>query len=629
MRIPNRIIENISTTDELKRTNGGIAKLSNKIHWARDALAEWRGAMERGDQTNEMIKHYCKQDRKHAEHLEQKRQQLQSDTIMKQAALVATKEEQRSLECILDRTGQLYRQAHQERRHLVETWKDTVLALRAREAEIARNEKSIETLLHLSAKKNQQLKEELEFFNQQVQNNRESEQDIAEQNAKVTQVRAQLTAIIDEGKLLKNDSVTLKKLVQSMTAHLQQKRYRNRQASIELTEKTAHHEELTARLQKIRTKYETFRNKNFNAQDRLRHLDDLVEGEEKQLNTIAAESTRLNSTLYRTSQLALKGKNDHIVLETQIIGLETEIAAERSSFKQLDRELLRQTEIVYNVDYKLTVYESRLARMKGAGVITNPELEMKIAVQTDECEVKRRTHEVVKKQTLRVEDDMRLLTNNIALATIELEQLQYKLDFQRLELEGGQKELASTTLQNQEQLVEQSMLMLRVHEMDKMLKQQRNKVFNLQRHQNDLQLAMNERLVEVKTRREMMQQSLKHCLEELTQLRADIAERTLKIAAVQARFENALQRLGHNDDGTFVTATQIKIETAQEKQMLLREGNELNERVLRAERDIKALENTLVLVNYANEAYKKTLEPVTEDSNSELVVLAQRFSLHF
>lgn len=50
-------------------------------------------------------------------------------------------EERKSLEVLLDRTSQLYRQAHGERRNLVNTWKDAVNQMNQREKDIRDIEK--------------------------------------------------------------------------------------------------------------------------------------------------------------------------------------------------------------------------------------------------------------------------------------------------------------------------------------------------------------------------------------------------------------------------------------------------------------------------------------------------------
>lgn len=608
-------------TAEVYRSNGAIAKLSGQIQWSRDALAEFQAAMQHGDNTNQLIARYCKQDEQQARDLETRRQQQQLDVTRLRAVLVATSEEQRSLENVLDRTAQLYRQAHHDRSQLVDTWKEAVASLRCRDRDIQECETQLDTARQLTQRREQQLREAVEFLELQLQNNREAEHDIGEQNARLTQTRDRLTDITTAVQVAHNEATTLQKLLANLAGRLQHKRQQNRQANVDLTERTAQLQRLGTVLEQLHAKYAQYSGQKLSGQERLRHLDELVEAEQKQLDGITAESARLGGSLFRSGQMVLTWREEHKLLELQIAGLEVDIAAERATLKRLDDELMRQIVIVYNIEYKTSVYQTRVNNMKGDGLFVNSDLEDRINVLEAQADEKQRTHDTVKKQVQRIENEMRHLTASIKLATGEQERLRSKLDSRRLELEGGQKELATTATANHEQLVDQSMLKLRVHQMEETMRDQRDRVYNLQRHQNDLQLAMNERLLEIETRRAGQQQALKHLSEELTQLRADVSERNVKIAAVRARFECAEQRLGRNEDGTCVTAAQIRIETAQEKQMLLREGNELNERVLRAERDIKAIENTLVMVNYVNEAYRKRLEPVKEDS--ECVVMEQ------
>lgn len=73
--------------------------------------------------------------------METKRRQLQKTLSDQRQVLIEVNEEQRSLENVLDRTSQLYRQAHQERRNLVNTWKEAVVSMRSRDKEIETKEK--------------------------------------------------------------------------------------------------------------------------------------------------------------------------------------------------------------------------------------------------------------------------------------------------------------------------------------------------------------------------------------------------------------------------------------------------------------------------------------------------------
>lgn len=168
--------------------------------------------------------------------------------------------------------------------------------------------------------------------------------------------------------------------------------------------------------------------------------------------------------------------------------------------------------------------------------------------------------------------------------------------------------------QNQEKLVEQNLLKIKVAQMEKQIAKQQDRSYSLERHKMELEAAMNDRLIDVKSQTNLLTMKRKCLMDEKAQLKADIGERLLKIDKLKKRYELSTDLLGKNDDGTTVTAVQIKIEMAQEKFLLLNQGNEMNEKVLKAEDETRRMENTLKLMNFSNDEYRKVFETVTESS---------------
>lgn len=181
-------------------------------------------------------------------------------------------------------------------------------------------------------------------------------------------------------------------------------------------------------------------------------------------------------------------------------------------------------------------------------------------------------------------------------------------------MDGAVKQHQTVQHQNQEKLVELNLLKIKISQIDKLIAKQADKAFSLEKHKTELEAAMNDRLIDIRAQMNILQMRRKCLVEERSQMKADVGERLMKIEQLKKRYACAIDLLGRNDDGTTVTAVQIKIEMAQEKFMLLNEGNELNEKIVKAENEIKCMENALKLMSFSNDEYRKVFETIHENS---------------
>jgi septal ring factor EnvC (AmiA/AmiB activator) len=70
-----------------------------------------------------------------------------------------------------------------------------------------------------------------------------------------------------------------------------------------------------------------------------------------------------------------------------------------------------------------------------------------------------------------------------------------------------------------------------------------------------------------------------------------------------------------------VTFLMFLFQSAQEKYELQQEGDELDARIRKTEKEIQAMENTLKLINATNENYKRNLFAVDEESNTVIQLM--------
>lgn len=181
------------------------------------------------------------------------------------------------MENVLERLSKQYRQVHNERQNMVTTWKKAVRSLNGRINEIEVVGQDIEKSKATTERKSQELKEHVEFLDHQIANNKAIEMRTAEVNDKTIRIRRKLNDLEEETTLQANELITLRKLNQNLAGRLVQQRYQNRQSKRDHDEKKITFEKGIATLEALEKQMNSFIDRKFSAQDRLKHIEELVE----------------------------------------------------------------------------------------------------------------------------------------------------------------------------------------------------------------------------------------------------------------------------------------------------------------------------------------------------------------
>lgn len=151
-------------------------------------------------------------------------------------------------------------------------------------------------------------------YNSQIQDNREVEMIMNILNVESSQVRTRLEEILNKISLTHNEYTLQRKMVHTTAQRLTLQQNQNRQKSNEENEKKKQIEAGNTEYQNLLTKYENFKNNNFNAQERLKQVDEIIDGEERSVKLLDAETTRLGAALFRAQQQLIKLQEEDKIL---------------------------------------------------------------------------------------------------------------------------------------------------------------------------------------------------------------------------------------------------------------------------------------------------------------------------
>lgn len=156
------------------------------------------------------------------------------------------------------------------------------------------------------------------FLTQQIGNNREIEVETRDFNDKMARKQIQLSQLTEAFQLDSNEIGTFKQILRNESEKLQQLRHKNRQIIVEKEAKTETINKLNDTCQELGEKIKKMVNQNDSAQNRLKQLDELVEAEEKSLNCVETELTRLSQMLFRSKSILQQWQSEQKLVDVSV-----------------------------------------------------------------------------------------------------------------------------------------------------------------------------------------------------------------------------------------------------------------------------------------------------------------------
>ncbi|XP_017081767.1 coiled-coil domain-containing protein 39 [Drosophila eugracilis] len=604
------------TERKISQNKREIDELTARIKTAKTTLVEWKEIMDDGNKGYQLIEKYYLDDQQKARELNTKRQLLQAEIDKRRKKVVLLYDEQTTLEKNLERTASLYRAAHAERRQMVETWKSAVNLMTQREHDIHRSEVECAELANRLQKTTLTYKDYDNQLNDVIDNNRQVEIGIEALNEETSDMKNQIQVLVDTSILKEREIDGLRRELENLSNRVHVQRMENRNLQKKRDEKIKEIENSSSVIEKIEARLKSIQNKALNAEQRLQILEEMMQAEETALKNLDKEQEKVNEMLYRTQRQVVELQDEEKILKVQNDSLNSNLMAMKRSQQQVNSELKRQTEIHYSLSFKCLEAERKYAALKG--LADDPEVEAtnlaRLNTLEQEYDKLQRLIATTEAQNKKLNYNMNNLVVQYNADEKELETVRFKIKEAQVYCEGTVKRLRQNRYENSELIVDLNMVKMRCSDLEVGIGGCEKGTYDLEQHRLSFRRAIKDRTVELRSQEDVLLLKKKHLNEELSTLKADLGERKKQIEAMKTRFELTSQLLGKNEDGSIMTSTQLKVESAQTRQMLADEGDALNKKVLKAEKEVVALENTLRQFDKSNDNYRKSFRPVDENS---------------
>ncbi|KAM5277084.1 coiled-coil domain-containing protein 39 [Hipposideros larvatus] len=590
--------------------------LKCQMNWDQQALEAWLEESAHKDSDAFTLQKYTQQDDNKIRALTLQIEKLTLECNQRKKVLENELMETLSAQLELDKAAQDFRKIHNERQGLIKQWESTIEQMQKRDRDIDNCALALARTKQEMREKESLVKEKVKFLESEIGNNAEYEKRISVADRKVLKCRTEYQQHETNRNQLKDELDSLKATVNRSSSDLEALRKNISKIKKDIHEETTKLDKIKNHNQGARTKLKQVTEKTMSVEEKATNLEDMLREEEKGVKEVKVQLDLVKDVLFKKVQELQAETMREKAVTSEIEGTRSSLKHLNHQLYKLDFETLKQQEIMYNQDFNIQQMEHRMSRLKGE--INSEErqaLEAKVVELKKTLEEKKSTFVLLETQIKKLHNDLYFIKKSNSKDCDEKQFFVTKINELNLFNDRAEKELNKIKAFKQDLMIEDNLLKLEVKRIREMLHSKAEEVLSLEKRKQQLHTAMEERTEEIKVHKTMLASQIRYVDQERQNISAELHERLSKIDKLKNRYEILTVVMMPPEGEEEKTQTYYVIKAAQEKEELQREGDCLDAKINKAEKEIYALENTLQVLNSCNNNYKQSFKIVTPSSD--------------
>ncbi|NXN41654.1 CCD39 protein, partial [Rhinoptilus africanus] len=604
-----------SQENTINKTTKKLENLKQQLNCDEEVLESWIKESNRKDNDAMTIQKYAHQDEGKLAALTLQVEKLTIQANQKRRALDNELTETITAQIELDKAAEDFRRVHQERQEVLRQWENAIQQMQKRDQQIDHCALLIAEIKQEIRKKETVLKEKTSFLVNETVNNMEYEKKISSAEREATNLRNEYQAQDTYRGQLQDELDALKSTVDRTASDLESLRTEVTNLKKEIKKKQARLSFLNEKNASLSNKLKLVTEETLSSEDKALRMEEILKEEEKVVKEKETEINQLKELLFKKTQELKVQKDKEKRVLVEIEGSQRSLKNLKSRLHRLDVDALKQQEFIYNQDFYIQQVQRRLSRLEGeVNADEKQVLEAKITDLKKTLEEKKNTYDVLHAQHKKLQSDVHFIKRAMDKTGEETSGLMIKIDELNLFNERSDQELKKAKAIKQEMMVEDNLLKLELNRLRDTLCNKTEKVLTLEKQKLELKKAIAERTEEIKIHKAMLDSQIRLVDQERQRVSAEFQDRLNKIDKLRCRYEilNIVMMPPKGEEEK--TLTYYVIKAAQEKEALQREGDDLDAKICKAEKEIVALENTLCVLNNCNSNYRNSFKEVTETS---------------
>ncbi|NXH56261.1 CCD39 protein, partial [Rhabdornis inornatus] len=599
----------------INKTTKKLENLKQQMNWDEELLESWLKEINRTDNDAIAIQKYALQDEGKLGTLTLQIEKLTMEANQKRRALDNELTETMTAQMELDRAAEDFRRVHQERQEVIRQWESAIHQMQKRDQEIDQCALLIAEIKQNIRNKEILLKEKTAFLVNETVNNMEYEKKIFSAEREANNLRKEFQAQDTRRAQLQDELQALKSIVNRTASDLESLRTQITNLKKEIQGKQARLKLLNEKNASLSDKLKLVIEETLSADEKALRLEEILKEEEKSVEEIQNETRQLKDLLFKKSQeLKAQSDKEKIVL-AEIEGSQKSLKNLKSRLRKLDTDLLKQQELIYNQDFYIQQIQRRLSWLEGEiNADEKQVLEEKVAELKKTLEEKKKAYDVLQSLYRKLQNDIQITKRTIDKTREETSGMVVKIEELTLFNERSLQELRKAKHIKQEMMVEDNLLKLELKRLQNTLCNKADKVLSLEKQQLELKKAIAERTEEIRIHKAMLDSQIRLLDQERHRMSAEFQDRLWKIDKLKCRYEMFTLSMMPPEGEEMKSQAYYVIKAAQEKEALQQEGDDLDAKICKAQKEIMAMENSLCVLKSWNTNYKNSFKALPETS---------------
>merc|ERR1719313_2380734 len=611
-----------SSQNEIFRGNEKLDQFKLQMNWNQEELEQWSLAARQKEEDELTLEKYRRADEAKTRELMLAQEQLTVENAKKKKALGDEVTETQAAQIEMDKTAEQFRGLHQDRKKLIAQWEEAVQNMQHRDKLLEQRAQKYAENLQRKRQKEAKLQEKRRYHEKTLQENERVQQAIVETDRELARNRIKFVTVRD-GLHEFQDEVDVLKNQLSAAAHEEVSVKNELVHSIQMLEDRKTREgEMAKKLHGTQRRYEDEMRACKTAEEKADMADKYYQETESKLRDMHKTMKSVKEELYKQSQDLYRLRQEEATTLGEISGAQSAIKNLQHQIQRLDIERQRQQELLYAVDFQSQFMQRKVARVSGERTLEEKEdLARKLEQAELDLEEKMSLWTILTNQHKKQDAELRQAKRTLVNVNNDKAKTKEEMGELQLQNEILQQMMHKTTREKEEVLVHHDVMKLEVNRLRTKLTARTEQVFALENRKQQLQLSMQEREKEVEVHLDVLRAQHRVAQDERHSTAVELAERKQKIYSLKMKYEATVAKTKKTDDEEHGQAYYV-LQAAQQKEEMQRAGDELDSKIRKAEREIRALENTLAHLLTRNQKYKENFKKV--DKRAEQQVLEKQ-----